>query len=131
MFSTKFVFFMPLGKPRWPSHCLIGLEIFYSSEQNSTKLDRKEDLNVLHQVLFSGQSRLLPWPICRQGGIVYSGARYWALLVPCLTVTRHSNKTGNTFLFLSSCGTCKHTIIDRVIDIPVHSIILQYITPVN
>ena len=99
MFSTKFVFFRPLGKPRWPSHCLIDLEIFYSCEQNSTKLDRKEDLNVLYQVLFSGQSRLLPWPICRQGGIVYSGARYGALFVPCLTVPDIVTRQATRFFF--------------------------------
>ena len=52
--STKFVFFGPIGKTRWPSWPLIGWDIFdFSSEtteQNSTKLDRKQDLNVLYQV---------------------------------------------------------------------------------
>ena len=53
MSSTKFVFFGPIGKTRWPSWPLIGWGIFdYSktAEWNSTKLDRKEDLNVLYQV---------------------------------------------------------------------------------
>ena len=52
--STKFVFFGSIGKTRclpWP---LIGWNIFdFSSETakwNSTKLDRKQDLNVLYQV---------------------------------------------------------------------------------
>ena len=52
--STKFVFFGSIGKIRclpWP---LIGWNIFdFSSETakwNSTKLDRKQDLNVLYQV---------------------------------------------------------------------------------
>ena len=52
--STKFVFFGPIGKTRWPPWPLIGWYIFdFSSEtaeQNSTKLDRKQDLNVLYQV---------------------------------------------------------------------------------
>ena len=52
--STKFVFFRPIGKTRWPPWPLIGLDIFdFSSEtakRNSTKLDRKQDLNALYQV---------------------------------------------------------------------------------
>ena len=51
--STKFVFFGPIGKTRWPPWPLNGWDIFnFSSEtaeQNSTKLDRKQDLNVLYQ----------------------------------------------------------------------------------
>ena len=52
--STKFVFFGPIGKTRWPPWSLIGWDIFdFSSEtaeRNSKKLDRKQDLNVLYQV---------------------------------------------------------------------------------
>ena len=52
--STKFVFFRLIGKTRWPPWPLIGLDIFeFSSEtveRNSTKLERKQDLNVLYQV---------------------------------------------------------------------------------
>ena len=52
--STKLVFFGPIRKTRWPPWPLIGWDIFdFSSEtaeQNSTKLDRKQDLNVLYQV---------------------------------------------------------------------------------
>ena len=52
--STKFVFFGPIRKTRWPSWPLIGGDIFdFSSktaERNSRKLDRKQDLNVLYQV---------------------------------------------------------------------------------
>ena len=52
--SIKFVFFGPIGKTRWPPWPLIGWDIFdFSSEtaeQISTKLDRKQDLNVLYQV---------------------------------------------------------------------------------
>ena len=52
--STKFVFFGPIRKTRWPPWPLIGWDIFaFSSEtaeRNSTKLDRKQDLNALYQV---------------------------------------------------------------------------------
>ena len=52
--STKFVFFGPIGKTRWSPWPLIGWDIFdFSSEtaeRNSTKLDRKQDLNVPYQV---------------------------------------------------------------------------------
>ena len=51
--STKFVFFGPNGKTRWPFWALIGWDIFdfpETADQNSTKLDRKQDLNVLYQV---------------------------------------------------------------------------------
>ena len=52
--STKFVFFGPIGKTRWPPWPLIDWDIFdFSSEiaeRNSTKLDRKLDLNILYQV---------------------------------------------------------------------------------
>ena len=52
--STTFVFFGPIGKTRWPPWPLIGWDIFdFSSEtaeRNSTKVDRKQDLNVLYQV---------------------------------------------------------------------------------
>ena len=51
--STKFVFFVPVGK-KWPPWPLIGWDIFdfFSevAERNSTKLDRKQDLNVVYQV---------------------------------------------------------------------------------
>ena len=54
MSSTKFVFFGPMGKTRWPLWSLIGWDIFdFSSEtaeRNSTKLDRMQDLNVLFEV---------------------------------------------------------------------------------
>ena len=59
--STKFVFLAPIGKTRWPPWPLIGWDIFdFSSEtaeRNSTKLDRKQDLNVLYQVCVFGADR--------------------------------------------------------------------------
>ena len=52
--STKFVFFGVIRKTRWPPWPLIGWDIFdFSSEtaeQNSTKLDRKQNHNVLYKV---------------------------------------------------------------------------------
>ena len=52
--STKFVFFGPIGKTRWPPLPLIGWDIFdFSSETaewNLMKLDREQDFNVLYQV---------------------------------------------------------------------------------
>ena len=52
--STKFVFFERIGKTRWLPSPLIDWDIFYFSveiaDQNSTKLDRKKDFNVLYQV---------------------------------------------------------------------------------
>ena len=51
---------------------VIGWDIFdFSSEtaeRNSTKLDRKQDLNILYQVYAFGADRKhkLPWPICQQ-----------------------------------------------------------------
>ena len=51
--STQFVFLGPIGKTRWPHWPLIGWDIFdfsfETAEQNSTKLDMKQDLNVLYQ----------------------------------------------------------------------------------
>ena len=50
---TKFVFFGPIEKTKWPPWPLIGWVIFdFSSEtakRNSTKLDRKQDLKALYQ----------------------------------------------------------------------------------
>ena len=55
--STKFVFFGSIGKTRWLPLPLIGWDIFdFSSEtteRNSTKLDRKQDLNVFYLVCVS------------------------------------------------------------------------------
>ena len=52
--STKFVFFGLIGKTRWPPCPLIdwdSLDRFSeTAEQNSMRLDRKQDLNVFYQV---------------------------------------------------------------------------------
>ena len=53
MSSTKSVFFGPIRETRWLPWPLIGWDIFdffsETAECNSTKLDRKQDLNVLNQ----------------------------------------------------------------------------------
>ena len=53
-YQVSILFFGPIGKTRWPPWPLIGWDIFdFSSEtteRNSTKLDRKQDLNVLYQI---------------------------------------------------------------------------------
>ena len=52
--STKFVFFGPIGKTRWPPWPLISRDIFdffsETAEPNWMKFDRKQDLNALYQV---------------------------------------------------------------------------------
>ena len=88
--SSKFVFFGPIRKTRWPPLPLIGWDIFdflsETTEWNSTKLDRKQDVNVLYQVcVFQADEwkKLPPWPICQKGGTLYSGADYVALWASC------------------------------------------------
>ena len=61
--SAKFVFFGLIGKTRWPPWPLIGWDIFdFSSEtaeQNSTKLDRKQDINVfIYQICVFGSYKM-------------------------------------------------------------------------
>ena len=70
MSPTKFVFFGPIKKTRWPPCSLIGWDISdFSSEtaeRNSTKLYSKQDLNVLYQVCvfgLLGKPRWPPWPL--------------------------------------------------------------------
>ena len=52
--SIKFVFFVPMGHPRWPPWALIGWNIFdffsAAAEWILKKLDRKQVLNALYQV---------------------------------------------------------------------------------
>ena len=68
--STKFVFFGPIGKTRWPPRPLIGWDIFdfsvETAEQNSTNLDRKQDLNALYQVCVfrtNRKNKMAAWPL--------------------------------------------------------------------
>ena len=64
--STKFVFFGSIEKTRLLPWSLIGWDIFNLSSQisewNSTKIDRKQDLNVLFQVC-GFLTRWLPWSL--------------------------------------------------------------------
>ena len=47
----SFVFFRPIGKTKWPPWPLIGWDILdFSSEQNSTKVEWEQDLNILHLI---------------------------------------------------------------------------------
>ena len=65
--STKFVLFGSIEKTRWPPWPLIGWDIFdFSSEtteRNSRKHDRKQDLNVHHQVWVFRSERKTRWPL--------------------------------------------------------------------
>ena len=68
--STKFVFFGPMGKTRWPPRPLIGWDIFdfsvETAEWNSTTLDRKQDLNALYQVCVfraDRKNKMAAWPL--------------------------------------------------------------------
>ena len=69
MSFTKFVFFGPIPKTRWPPQPLISWDIFYLSsetaERNSRKLDKKQDLHVLYQVcVFRAQEPKAPVTYC-------------------------------------------------------------------
>ena len=58
--STKFVFFRPIRKTKWPPWPLIGCYIFdfsETAERNSTKLDRKKDLKAPTKFVFFGPIR--------------------------------------------------------------------------
>ena len=59
--SAKIVFYGLIRKSRWLPWPLIGWDIFYffsaTAEQNLTKLDRKQDLNILSWVFFYGWSK--------------------------------------------------------------------------
>ena len=57
-----------------------------NTERNSTKVDRKQDLNILYQVcvfLQISKQKWLPWPIRQKGSTLYSGGRYVALWASC------------------------------------------------
>ena len=64
--STKFVVFGPIGKTRWPPRPLIDWDIFdfYSvtAISNSTKLGKKQDLNVLYQGCVFRPIEKTRWP---------------------------------------------------------------------
>ena len=145
--STKFVFFWPIGKTRWPPWPLIGWHIFdFSSEtveRNSTKLDRKQDLNVLYQVgVFRADRknkmaalasdwlthfRLLLWNRWKEFNKVWQEARFQHPL-PSLCFSGRSKKTRwppwpligwDIFDFSSETAEQNSTKLDRKQDLNV------------
>ena len=66
-FSTKFVVFPPMLKTRWQPQRLIGWDIvdfsFETAERHSRKLDRKQELNSLNQVVFFRPIGKTRWPL--------------------------------------------------------------------
>ena len=60
-----------------------------TTERNSTKVDRKQDLNILYQVsvfLPISKQKWPPWLIRQKGSTLYSGARYVALWASCFNI---------------------------------------------
>ena len=146
--STKFVFFGPIGKTRWPPLPLIGWDISTSPLKPLTRfnetwqetrsqrpltslcfLGRSEKQNGrpglwlaetfstsplkrLNRIernltgskissstkfIFFGQigkTRLLPWPIPKKGGTLFSGARYVTLWASCLKSIKRFRRRG-------------------------------------
>ena len=78
--SAKFVFFGRIGKTRWLPWPLISWDIFdFSSEtakRNSTKLDRKQDLNVLYKVCVFRADRKN-----KMAALAYDWLRHFRLLL--------------------------------------------------
>ena len=119
--STKFVLFGPIGKTRWPLQPLIGWDIFdfflETAEQNSTKLDKKQDLNVLYQVCvfwadrknkmtaatsdWLRHFRLLLWNRWTEFNETWQEARYQCLLPSLCFSGRSKNQDGHCNLWLA------------------------------
>ena len=119
--STKFVFFRPIRKTSWPPWPLIGWDIFdFSSEtaeRNSTKLDRKQDLNALYQVcVFRGDRknkmaalasdllrhfRLLLWNRWTEFNETWQEARYQNPLPSLCFLGRSGKQDGRPGLWLA------------------------------
>ena len=120
------MFFVPIGKTRWPPWPLIGWDIFdfsyKTAERNSTKLDRKQDLNVLYQVCvfradrknkmaalasdWLGHFRLLLWNRWTEFNETWQGARSQRLLPSLCFSGRWVNKNfcpGWSFKKLAHC----------------------------
>ena len=86
-------FFGQIGKTRWRPWPLIGWNVSnFSSEtteQNSMKLDRKQDPNVLYQVCVfrtDRKNKIAALANPSKSGTLYSGARYVALWASCYAV---------------------------------------------
>ena len=124
--STKFVFFGSIGKTRWPPWPLIGWDIFdfsaETAEQNSTKLDRKQDLNILYQdcVFRADQKskmaalasdwlrhfRLLHWNRLTEFNETWQEARSQRLLPSLCLSSRSVNKNVRLGWFLKKVADC-------------------------
>ena len=101
--SSKFVFFWLIGKTRWPPQPLIGWDIFdffsETAEQNSTKLDRKEDLNVLYQVCVFRADREK-----KMAAMAHDWLRhFWLLLWNCWTGFKEIWQEARSQHLLPSC----------------------------
>ena len=94
--STKFVFFGPIGKTRWPSWPLIGWDTFdFFSEtaerEYSETWQEARSQCLLPSLCFSGlcfsgwwvNKNFRPGWSVQKGGTLYSGARYVALWASC------------------------------------------------
>ena len=107
-------------KTRWPPWPLIGWDIFnFSSETaewNSTKLDRKQDLNILYRSLYfwcrSEKTRWLRWPIPQKGCTLYSGARYVALWASCFNLYLPAWKSWHACVHWTR-QFCRYTVLPR------------------
>ena len=78
------MFFGLIGKTKWPPWPLIGWDIFdffsETAEQNSKKLDRKQDFNVLYQVCVFRADRKN-----KMAALVSDWLRHFRLLWNCWT----------------------------------------------
>ena len=84
------MFFGLIWKTKWIPPVSHWLRLFdFSSEtteRNSTKVDRNQDLNILYQVCVFwpiSKQKWPPWLILQKGSTLYSGARYVALWAAC------------------------------------------------
>ena len=87
MSFTKFVFFWPIGKTRWPPLPMIDLNIVdfsETAERNLLKLDKKQELNVIYQVCVfwvDRKTRWSSWPLIGWAILDYSsGSTEWNLM---------------------------------------------------
>ena len=115
------MFFGPIGKTKWPPWPLISWNIFdFSSEtaeQNSTKLDRKQDLNALYQVcVFRADGkkkmaalasdglrhfRLLLWNRWTEFNETWQEARFHGPLISLCFLGRSEKQDGRPGLWLA------------------------------
>ena len=91
--STKFVFFRLIRKPKWPLLASDWLRHFYffcaTAWLNPSKIDRKQNFNVLYQVYVSRTDRKT-----KMAGLASDCLRYFQFLCNHLTEF-HRNLTGS------------------------------------